>query len=582
MEVIHKGTPKVSIGMPVYNGEKYIQEALDSLLAQTFTDFELIISDNASTDNTRAICQEYAKHDSRIRYIRQSQNKGAAANFKFVLDEAVGEYFMWAAHDDLWSVDYLICAVELLNDKKVDFVFPTFELKSIHFGLAKKFNMKIFNFIESEDRRERVLKFISLHYLSHSANIVYSLFRKKFLQSALDVQDIGNDGVLCAVILGLGRGKIAHSLFSKRYAKIWPGILLLKLGKIKNWVYRKNTSYKAYEAINVAKFRMLDLFPEFTQDILFIYSHYKPYKYNKDYSICSIESQVQDRCSPKVSIGMPVYNGEKYIKEALDSLLSQSYSDFELIISDNASTDKTEQICEEYAQGDSRIRYIRQAQNKGAIANFQFVLDEAVGEYFMWAAADDKWSDNWIEVLIKEIIKTKNIVFFGQVITIDAHSKHLNHPVNSRIFNFSGNKFLRRVKYYFELESLGKANVIYGLYNLNDIKHIDLSKFEFDYNINYELLRCLEMKSTQDVTLYKRLHSNNAGEENTSKKLNEESLIKKYINGLCLPFNQRRMFLVSYIVQSTALEKITLIMLYLPKIILMYLSKIKQIVYGKY
>ena len=275
---------------------------------------------------------------------------------------------------------------------------------------------------------------------------------------------------------------------------------------------------------------------------------------------------------------MPVYNGEKYIQEALDSLLSQTYTSFELIISDNASTDKTQQICEEHAKGDSRIRYIRQPQNKGAIANFQFVLDEAVGEYFMWAAADDKWSNNWIEILLKDMIKTKNTAFFGQVLTIDAASKPLTHPANSRIFNFSGNKFLRRVKYYFELESLGKANVIYGLYKLNDIKYIDLSKFEFDYNINYELLRCLEIKSNQDAILYKRLHSSNAGEGNFSNKLNEKSVIQKYIDGLCLPFKQRRMLLVSYLTQSSVPEKIILVMLYVPKVVLMYFSKIKQII----
>jgi len=93
--------PTVSIGMPVYNGERFITEAIDSILAQTFTDFELIISDNASTDGTEAICNVYAARDSRIRYFRQSKNYGALFNFKFVLNEAQGLYFKWAATDDL-------------------------------------------------------------------------------------------------------------------------------------------------------------------------------------------------------------------------------------------------------------------------------------------------------------------------------------------------------------------------------------------------------------------------------------------------------------------------------------------------
>ena len=93
--------------MPVYNGELFIREALNSLLNQTFTDFELVISDNASTDGTEMICQEYADKDKRIRYVRQVQNRGATANFQFVLDAAVGKYFMWAAADDLQSSNFL-------------------------------------------------------------------------------------------------------------------------------------------------------------------------------------------------------------------------------------------------------------------------------------------------------------------------------------------------------------------------------------------------------------------------------------------------------------------------------------------
>ena len=98
---------KISVGMPVYNGEMSIRRALDSLLVQSFSDFELIISDNGSSDGTERICREYAERDQRIRYIRQPTNIGAGLNFKFVLDEARSEYFMWAACDDVRSPDFL-------------------------------------------------------------------------------------------------------------------------------------------------------------------------------------------------------------------------------------------------------------------------------------------------------------------------------------------------------------------------------------------------------------------------------------------------------------------------------------------
>ncbi|MEA5580681.1 glycosyltransferase family 2 protein [Nodularia harveyana UHCC-0300] len=111
-----KNPPKLSVGLPVYNGEKYIKAALDSLLAQSFTDFELIISDNASTDNTEAICRAYAAEDKRIRYYRNQNNLGCSHNFNRVFDLSVGEYFKWAAYDDLHAPDFLIKCVEVLDD----------------------------------------------------------------------------------------------------------------------------------------------------------------------------------------------------------------------------------------------------------------------------------------------------------------------------------------------------------------------------------------------------------------------------------------------------------------------------------
>jgi glycosyltransferase involved in cell wall biosynthesis len=101
--------------MPVYNGEKHIGETIDSILNQTFTDFQLLISDNGSTDQTGRICQEYAKCDSRIIYYRQQENLGMAGNFNFVVQPNGADFFKWAAHDDPLKPDYLLKCVELLD-----------------------------------------------------------------------------------------------------------------------------------------------------------------------------------------------------------------------------------------------------------------------------------------------------------------------------------------------------------------------------------------------------------------------------------------------------------------------------------
>lgn len=107
--------PEVSIGMPVYNGERYIREALDSALRQTFGDFELIIADNGSNDATRDICCEYMACDSRIKYIRHEKNYGPTWNFSFVARHSKGLFFTWLAHDDVLEPQFLEQTVNYLS-----------------------------------------------------------------------------------------------------------------------------------------------------------------------------------------------------------------------------------------------------------------------------------------------------------------------------------------------------------------------------------------------------------------------------------------------------------------------------------
>jgi len=106
---------RVSIGLPVFNGENYLRDSLDSLLAQTYSDFELIISDNASTDKTQEICSAYAAKDRRIRYFRNDTNLGAAKNHNCLIELSSGEYFKWAAHDDLCAPEFLERCVNVLD-----------------------------------------------------------------------------------------------------------------------------------------------------------------------------------------------------------------------------------------------------------------------------------------------------------------------------------------------------------------------------------------------------------------------------------------------------------------------------------
>jgi glycosyltransferase involved in cell wall biosynthesis len=108
-------TPKVSIGLPVFNGEKYLAETLASILSQTYRNFELIISDDASTGDTGSICQRCAAQDSRVRYHRNKATVGVSANFNRVFQLSSSEYFKWVACDDICSPDFLEKCVNVLD-----------------------------------------------------------------------------------------------------------------------------------------------------------------------------------------------------------------------------------------------------------------------------------------------------------------------------------------------------------------------------------------------------------------------------------------------------------------------------------
>lgn len=116
--------PVVTVGMPVFNGEATLDAAIQSVLSQSFPDFELILSDNCSTDGTQDICERYAQRDSRICYVRQTVNIGAVENFEFVRARASGKYFMWAAADDLRPADFLAANIAFLESNP-DYVAST-------------------------------------------------------------------------------------------------------------------------------------------------------------------------------------------------------------------------------------------------------------------------------------------------------------------------------------------------------------------------------------------------------------------------------------------------------------------------
>ena len=216
---------------------------------------------------------------------------------------------------------------------------------------------------------------------------------------------------------------------------------------------------------------------------------------------------------PILTIGIPVYNSEKFIRNALDSLLSQTFNNFELIISDNASTDATAAICHEYVKKDTRIRYVHQSKNMGPIFNFNFLLQEAKSKYFMWAASDDYWDPTFIEKNIRCLELDETIVgSVGDIELYRNHTKELKPDIsdpsnrNTRTFQYvcpTFGSFEKRIGTYIRFF---QASIIYGVYRTEKMKESFIHSRYFwamDLAIILNLLKYGNLHVVDEVLMYR-------------------------------------------------------------------------------
>ena len=196
--------PRVSIGLPVYNGERFLRQALDSMLSQSYADFELIISDNASTDSTEQICLSYMERDRRIRYHRNEKNIGAARNFNRVFHLATGRYFKWAACDDICAPEFVAQCVDVLDrDPEVVVCFSKTAQIDEQGRVEEKRDYYDFSQIGSPKAHER---FHDIILKPHSCEAVFGLIRADHLRrTPLIGNYISSDRVLLALLSLHGR-----------------------------------------------------------------------------------------------------------------------------------------------------------------------------------------------------------------------------------------------------------------------------------------------------------------------------------------------------------------------------------------
>jgi glycosyltransferase involved in cell wall biosynthesis len=224
--------PKLSIGIPVFNGQELLPELLDSFLAQTFRDFEILICDNASSDRTPQICCEYEQRDSRVHYVRNLRNLGAIANFNRVFELSTAPLFKWAAHDDLYHETYLDACVGLLEENPDVVLAHTGTAFINEKGELLPFEEETGSFVDPTNQRRywadvpgigdtpaAINRFWHVLTRARWGTHMFGVVRREILQqTSLLPNFAGSDRAMLAELALLGRFRCADKrLFLKRF-----------------------------------------------------------------------------------------------------------------------------------------------------------------------------------------------------------------------------------------------------------------------------------------------------------------------------------------------------------------------------
>lgn len=219
---------------------------------------------------------------------------------------------------------------------------------------------------------------------------------------------------------------------------------------------------------------------------------------------------------PIISIGVPVYNGSRFLRHALESLLGQSFSDIELIISDNASTDDTEDICRGFAMRDARIRYVRQKVNIGAMRNWNFVAKQARGQYFKWSSANDYCAPDMLAHCVAAMKPDPRIVLcFPRTCLVDQETGSLTeYEEDIELMEDSPYERFRKIR-----RTLKLNNAMLGLIRTDSLLRTRLNRVYpgGDMVLMAELALSGRFLLLPEISLYRRV-----GQETSSNRLNPE------------------------------------------------------------
>lgn len=523
-------TEIISIIVPIYNAESYLKSCLDSVLSQTFNNFEVLMVNDGSTDNSANICQAYAERDSRFRYF-EKENGGLSDARNYGLDRVQGTYITFLDADDFLFDNYLekLYQASRLSDS------------DILIGGYCRFDGSDFYFYNDHFKSESLISFTS----AQAIQVLDSMLDVPFLTFStawgkLFKRDLFNE-------LRFPYGKYAEDQFL-----IWK--LYMKADKIHvfnnaSYVYRMNPSglssvfsLKHLDYIDALEGRIratkdlegidiqhsFNMYDYVLQRMLGqLEEHQFLYEADKVREKLELAKQKEypfllEQKNDLISIIVPIYNVEKYLRMCLDSIENQTYSNLEVLLIDDGSTDDSGKICQEYVARDSRFRYIKK-ENGGASDARNFGIDRASGEYLSFVDSDDWLAPTYVEDLYQVAKRTHADTVVAHYTIYNEEDRHYHVHIWDDYYEktYTGKELV------LELPSLELNGYIFItswgiLFNRRLFKHIRFPKGKVieDSWTNYKLF----FKSERITYIHKEIYFHREGIRSVGSSVNEKLL----------------------------------------------------------
>lgn len=448
---------KVSVIIPCYNAEKYLDQCLSSVINQTLQDIEIICVDDGSKDKTLDILHQYAAKDQRIKVLCQ-QNKFAGVARNTGMDAANGEYFAFLDADDYYELDGLEKAYETVNKHNLDMLKMSSYLLDEQTG---EITTNAHYSHERFDQQDIVLSFAdAADKFLNCADVAWNgLYRKSFIEEyhiqfnnfrCVNDRSFYINCVLSAkrimvadIFLTYYRRNLTDSLVSNRHKyfecqigsyylikditqkanideNIKRMILQHELNQIFIW-YDKflDAGVNVFHVENVIR-NFISGFDVADVGVSFLPRFQRKHHFQRLKNSLAINWKKETMITqPEITVVVPAYNCVRYVSECLESILLQSFSNYEIICVDDGSTDATAELMDCFAKADSRITVMRQQQSGAGVARNNATA-VAKGKYIVYVDSDDKIKNNYLQKLYEtaennhaDVVITQRIAWFG-------------------------------------------------------------------------------------------------------------------------------------------------------------------------